>query len=210
MQVRESQDRLKGVLSLLPSIDLTGRDEDEAREVLLAEIKRVSSKSSTRSVDSAYIKHTSIEQSEFPINFPRIWNVPPHNRFFTDREKILQNLRDGFTVKGARIRTLSQALSGLGGIGKTQIAIEYAYRYRNEYQAILWAPADSQDTLVQSCHALAKLLDLPGKDELEHGELLEGVRNWLQDHVDWLLILDNADDLSIVRTSFPRPRVAMC
>ncbi len=110
VQVRESQDRLKGIVSLLPSIDLVGRDEAEAREVLLAEIKRVSGRSSPRSAGSPRVKHTSVEQPEFPVNFPRIWNVPPHNRFFTDRETVLQDLHSGFTIKGGRIRTLSQAL----------------------------------------------------------------------------------------------------
>jgi TIR domain len=81
VQVRESQEHLKGILSLLPSIDLVGRDEAEAREVLLTEIKRVSASSSPRPADSQRIKHTSIEQ--------------PHNRFFTDRETVLQELCSG-------------------------------------------------------------------------------------------------------------------
>jgi tetratricopeptide (TPR) repeat protein len=209
VQVRESQDRLKGILSMLISIDLVGRDEAEAREVLLTEIKRVSAKSSPRAADSLRsgnsprVKHTSVEQPEFPVNFPRIWNMPPHNRFFTDRETVLHDLHSAFTVKGGRVRTLSQALSGLGGIGKTQVAIEYAYRYRDEYQAVLWLPAESQEALLQSCHAIVTLLDLPEKEAQEHDELVGAVRTWLQEHVDWLLILDNADDLSIVRDFLP-------
>ncbi len=68
---------------------------------------------------------------------------------------------------------------------------------------MLWVPAESQEALVQSCHAIVTLLDLPEKDAQEHDELVGAVRTWLQEHVDWLLILDNADDLSIVRDFLP-------
>jgi tetratricopeptide (TPR) repeat protein len=68
---------------------------------------------------------------------------------------------------------------------------------------VLWLPAESQEALVQSCHAIVTLLDLPEKDVQEHDELVGAVRTWLQEHVDWLLILDNADDLSIVRDFLP-------
>src|SRR5260221_1273799 len=66
------------------------------------------------------------------------WNVPYHrNTYFTGREDILAYLHSTF-IKG-QDGTLIQAISGLGGIGKTQIAVEYAYRHREEYKAILWA-----------------------------------------------------------------------
>src|SRR3981081_4684804 len=62
------------------------------------------------------------------------WNVPyRRNPFFTGREKLLHHLHENLTTSKEAILTQPQAISGLGGIGKTQIAMEYAYRFWNEY-----------------------------------------------------------------------------
>ena len=57
-----------------------------------------------------------------------------------------------------------QSVSGLGGIGKTQLAVEYAYRYHQEYQSVLWARAESMEALTSSFSEIARLLDMPEKD----------------------------------------------
>jgi len=87
------------------------------------------------------------------------WNLPPRNPFFTGRDPYLKRLEDGLAHGRA------QAISGLGGIGKTQTAIEYAYRHRDQYRPVLWSGADSRDALVSGFGAIASLLDLPEKDE---------------------------------------------
>jgi len=80
------------------------------------------------------------EQPLFPISTshitqPAIWNVPyPRNPFFIGRSNLLQHLHTQFQASQAT--ALPQAISGLGGIGKTQIAIEYAYHARRQYQAV--------------------------------------------------------------------------
>src|SRR5947199_2295732 len=66
---------------------------------------------------------------------PRIWNIPyPHNPFFTGREELLTQIHAHFQTKQATATTQSQALSGLGGAGKTQVAVEYAHRYAQCYE----------------------------------------------------------------------------
>ncbi|MBV9712770.1 MAG: TIR domain-containing protein, partial [Ktedonobacteraceae bacterium] len=203
VQVRECRSHLKGLLSLLTYIDLVGRDEEEALAILLSGIRRMNDSVPKRSGDTGFTEHVVAEQPRFPVTLPRIWNVPPRNRFFTDREEILEQLHNIFASKKTHVHMLSQAISGLGGIGKTQIAVEYAYRYSNEYQAVIWLFAESRDMLVQSCHDLLRTLELPEKDAQDHEEIVDAVREWLQDHIDWLLILDNADDPSLVRDFFP-------
>jgi len=91
-----------------------------------------------------------------------------------------------------------RAISGLGGIGKTQTAIEYAYRYRSEYSAVLWARADSSQALVSGFVAFAELLQLPERNVENQQRIIEAVKHWLQMNAHWLLILDNADDLELI------------
>src|SRR5256886_12237447 len=87
-----------------------------------------------------------------------------------------------------------------GGIGKTQLALEYAYRYHQNYQVVLWARAESTEALVSSYVALATLLRLPERDAKEQEVTVQEVKTWLQTHRDWLLILDNADELTLLPT----------
>ncbi len=95
----------------------------------------------------------------------RLWNIPyPQNPFFTGRDATLKQVHSALRAGKATAVTQPQAFSGLGGIGKTQLAIEYAYRYRADYQMVLWARADSREALVSGFTDIARLLDLPEKD----------------------------------------------
>jgi tetratricopeptide (TPR) repeat protein/DNA-binding XRE family transcriptional regulator len=130
------------------------------------------------------------------------WNVPyRRNPFFTGREIVLKRLHDMLTSEKAA--ALTQAISGLGGVGKTQTAVEYAYRYTGDYKTILWARADSRETLVSDFLSIANLLKLPEKDEQDHSRVVNACKRWLNEHADWLLILDNAEDLALASDFIP-------
>ncbi|MFD0856484.1 cytochrome C, partial [Actinomadura adrarensis] len=90
---------------------------------------------------------------------PEVWGrIPPRNKNFTGRKELLERLRTDIVGK---VAVVPHALHGLGGVGKTQMAIEYAYRYRSEYDVVWWVPAD-QPVLVRSSLAnLAPHLGLP-------------------------------------------------
>src|SRR2546423_4471615 len=87
--------------------------------------------------------------------------------------------------------------------GKTQAAVEYAYRYRDEYQHVLWVQANTRETLTSSFVTLAGLLNLPEQGAQDQSLTIQAVKNWLEQHDKWLLIFDNADDLSIVDEVLP-------
>src|SRR5437016_1705322 len=77
------------------------------------------------------------------------------NTFFTGRESILTELCDAFTAEeGGKI----QALTGLGGIGKTQTAVEYAYRHRQDYRNVFWARAETEQELRADFAGIAQAL----------------------------------------------------
>ncbi len=141
--------------------------------------------------------HSNTSKLEFPL-----WNVPyPHNPFFIGRDTLLTQLYD--ILHNEKAAALTQAISGLGGIGKTQLAVEYAYLHRDKYHSILWTTATTSETLFTDFVALAELLDLPEKDSQDQTIAVNAVKRWLETHSHWLLIIDNADDLELTRDFLP-------
>jgi hypothetical protein len=94
-------------------------------------------------------------------------------------------------------------LSGLGGIGKTQIAFEYAYRHQQDYQAVLWVHADSLESMTASFFTLAYALNLPEQHETEQKLITTALKRWLQKQTHWLLILDNVEDFELIYDIIP-------
>jgi len=90
----------------------------------------------------------------------------------------------------------------LGGIGKTQTAVEYAYRYRDKYKAVLWLNAGSPLSLKTGCGDIARRMPLP-HDEKDLDQAAAAVKYWLGTHSDWLLILDYADDPAVLVEFLP-------
>ncbi|HKQ08850.1 MAG TPA: tetratricopeptide repeat protein, partial [Blastocatellia bacterium] len=125
------------------------------------------------------------------------------NPFFTGRDEILWALRRTFDSGNAIALTQTSSISGLGGIGKTQTAVEYAYRYRDKYKSLLWARADSRESLISDFTDIAKLLNLVEINVPYQSTVTSAVREWLASSEDWLLILDNADDPQIIQEFLP-------
>lgn len=138
---------------------------------------------------------------------PRIHTLPfPHNPFFTGREAYLNKLGQLFRENDSIALTQPVSISGLGGIGKTQLALEYAHQsYRtNVYQAVFWVDAADMEALQTSYVKLAHRLELPERAEQERVVIVQAVKDWLERHTNWLLIMDNADDLELTRSFFPK------
>jgi hypothetical protein len=124
-------------------------------------------------------------------------NLPDRNPFFTGREYVLIQLQEALADRGRA------ALSGLGGIGKTQMALIYAHQHLEEYDHAFWATADSQEALVSGYVTIAGLLKLPESDSQDQILAVNAVKRWLSSHKGWLLLLDNADELNIVNAFIP-------
>jgi tetratricopeptide (TPR) repeat protein len=135
---------------------------------------------------------------------PPIWNISEgRNPFFTGQEEVLARLTSTLHKEQKTALSHPQAIAGLGGIGKTQVALEYAYRHRQDYHAILWSLADTREALITTFVNIATLLDLPEKNAQNQMVTVEAVKRWLAGRSKWLLVLDNADDISIVKEFIP-------
>jgi tetratricopeptide (TPR) repeat protein len=115
------------------------------------------------------------------------------NPGFTGREAELERLGERLQKSGEVAVTQTVALHGLGGVGKTQLAVEYAWKHLGGYEALLWVRADSPQTLDASLAGLAGVLGLPEASVKEQDVQTDAVLRWLKGHKRWLLIADNAD-----------------
>jgi hypothetical protein len=121
----------------------------------------------------------------------RVVNLPNNSlgSLFKGRDTALAELRQRLR------RGPCQAIHGLGGVGKTRLAIEYAWRHAGDYTALLYASASSAVDLRSSLAGLCDplVLDLPEQSRPEEAAHLAAVFHWLGQNPGWLLILDNAD-----------------
>ena len=156
-------------------------------------------------------KDRSHEVTETPLftrpkksgELPIICNISTRrNPNFTGRDEYLSKLES--ELKSGSYTALTQAIRGMGGIGKTQIALEYAYRYSTNYQAIWWIRAEDERTLAADYAAFAIKANLPEKDAPEEQVVINAVQDWLEHNQNWLLIFDNAERPEDVRPFLPK------
>src|SRR5437660_967979 len=135
------------------------------------------------------------------------WLIPfQRNPFFMGRDDVLHQLHDILNKEHMGVHHRSCALNGLSGIGKTQVALEYAYRYADNYTGVFWLTAETPGSLLSSLIAIADILNLPEKQEQQQDRIIAAVIRWLNNHGDWLLIFDNVEDIELVKNVLPSAR----
>ncbi|MFE7134395.1 FxSxx-COOH system tetratricopeptide repeat protein [Streptomyces sp. NPDC057638] len=143
----------------------------------------------------------------FPGTVSKIQNtVPPRNPAFTGRSELLERLRDqlggGMQLTGAPPRP--QILQGPGGVGKTQIAIEYVHRFMADYDLVWWIPSEQPDDVVAALAELGVRLGAPDGDDMTASsrEAIDLLRRGVPS-ARWLLVFDDADDPGRISQFFP-------
>jgi len=139
-----------------------------------------------------------------PVAAPRIWSVPLHrDPHFVGRTQLLETIRAELTRgrAAALTHTVTQTVSGLGGIGKTSLAAEYAYRYAADYDVVWWLRAEDPTTLASDYAALHRALT--GEECDDQRLAVNLVREWLSSHSGWLLVFDNAEEVDDVSPYVP-------
>jgi tetratricopeptide (TPR) repeat protein len=140
---------------------------------------------------------SSVATSAFCVRYER-------NPFFTGRDGLLERLWKELTDRSPKRYNHRISLYGLGGVGKTQIALEYAYRHKSDYNYVYWISGVNQAQLLSGFRDIAKATRCVKENQNgEPQELAKSVLEWLKTIENWLLVIDNLDDITIVNGYLP-------
>jgi tetratricopeptide (TPR) repeat protein len=192
--VRVEEVRPAAVLAPLVHKDLFGLSEADARRALLSAVA-----GPVRPSGPPTFPPDSAGGPRLPGALPPVWNVPPRPVVFSGRDGLLVELRRRL---GTADKVVVQAVHGVGGVGKTTLAIEYAYRLANTYDLVWWVDAEQAELVAGQ---LAELGAAAGWLEagLAGDAALAAVRRQLARSRHWLVIFDNAEDSAALRHLLP-------
>jgi hypothetical protein len=189
--VRET--RLEQPFSERAIIDLTRGDAGQATDQLLNALGNP-----PRLADGP-----AAVEPRYPRTIPRLWRVPTRNASFTGRNDVLEHLHDQLIGSG-QAAVLPVALHGPGGVGKTQIAQEYAHRFMSEYDLVWWVPSEQSELINPTLADLADHLGIrPGGSPDETADRVGQALRRGRPYDRWLLIFDNAEEPDEVGDFFP-------
>ncbi len=132
---------------------------------------------------------------------PAVWHVPlRRNHSFSGREQLLAAIEEtlGDTPDPAVL-----VLAGLAGVGKSQIALEFAFRQAGEFSVVAWLRAEESATLNADFVDLAHGLGIERANDTDRAIVIEAVKRWLAGNANWLMIFDNVEDPQLAAAYLP-------
>jgi tetratricopeptide (TPR) repeat protein len=184
-----------GLLTTRVYVDLVGKSTEDARAALLAAARDARGKPTAEPQFPGAQRRSMVGASaapRFPGALPPVWNLPFHrNPAFTGRDDEMARLTA--SLKAGGTAAITQVLQGGGGVGKTTLAVEYAYRQRTLFDTVWWVRAEEPATLLGDYAKLGVACNVAEAGEPDQQLAAVAVRRWLEDHDRWLLVLDNAE-----------------
>ncbi|MCL2399666.1 MAG: tetratricopeptide repeat protein, partial [Defluviitaleaceae bacterium] len=133
-------------------------------------------------------------KAKFPGTLPFNNLLFAKNPHFTGRDQVFEKICKGFE-SGSTV-SLTQIITGMGGLGKTQTALEYAYRYADKYECIWWITAENEMDVLSSYKKFAVEMNLLHQDQQDSELIIKVVLNWMSENQNWLFIYDNVESIA--------------
>src|SRR5579859_2878348 len=130
-------------------------------------------------------------------------DIYQRNPYLLGRTKLLHILREKLCTSQSQTYNHRVALFGLGGVGKTQVAVEYVFKYRSKYHSTFWISAATLADLQTGFQEIAEKTKCVTVDQKDAASTAKAVLRWLEQQTSWLLVLDNLDEISIVDGYLP-------
>ncbi|HET8657950.1 MAG TPA: FxSxx-COOH system tetratricopeptide repeat protein [Micromonosporaceae bacterium] len=128
---------------------------------------------------------------------PTVWgNIPPQNLDFTGRQNLLRQLERRLRTKRV-VALLPEPLRAMGGVGKSQIAIEYVHRHGAEYDVVWWVPSEQPAQILASLIELGERLGLGAGKEVTAASRVRDALRAGSPYSNWLLVFDNAETATL-------------
>lgn len=150
-------------------------------------------------------KTTETPAVDPPLARPSVFGgVPPYNSHFTGRTAVLDDIRRVLKDQ-VRATLVPQALHGLGGVGKTQLAVKFAHEFQSDYELVWWVQADDERSVRRSLVSLTRRLKLAEGVDVDDtvDNVLEALRRG-EPYGRWLLVFDNAGEPQDVLRYLPK------
>ena len=178
------------MLTALIAPVLFGLGEEKAREVLLAAVRGPAGPPPVSPGFPGRLRSMGATGPRLPGTWPRVWNVPARNAGFVGRDALLVEVRS--RLAGGRTVAVV-ALDGRGGVGKTQLAAEYAHRFCGEYELVWWVRAEDP-ALIAGQLALLAVETGAAQPDTPPELAVQALWRELRSRARWLVVFDNAED----------------
>jgi tetratricopeptide (TPR) repeat protein len=196
--VRVKECERPGLLAGVVGVDVFGIAEAAAKARLRRMIAEALAGRAKPDAAPGFPGRAMPREPRFPGALPQVWKIPARNPNFTGRGPDLAVMARGL-VAGSTVTVHS--VRGMGGVGKTQLAVEYAYAHAGDYDLVWWIAAEEPASIPDQFTALATRL---GLDPITDPDTLRSqVHDELRSVPGWLLIFDNADAVEDIAPWLP-------
>jgi hypothetical protein len=193
LPVRVEEVQPPGLLLTRAYVDLVGLSRQTARTRLLEGVRPPGRPHQEPPFPGSQPRQLAVtgQEPRFPGLGSQITNLPARNRNFVGRAELLETLQRRLRARSGVAVTQAKAIHGLGGVGKTQLVLEYAHWHAAEYELMWWIPAQRTTAVVAALAALARQLGI--QEQADQDRMVDELFGELRRRARWMLIYDNAE-----------------
>ena len=163
----------------------------------------MSSESSRVQTYAMHVINLTVDARTSDYVSPKYFIVPyEENKFYVGQEDLIDQIFDRLRDSKPHQYNHRLALYGMGGVGKTQTALAYVHILKQNYHSVFWISGVNQTTLLSGFEQI-RTETRCSIEASNQTEIAKQVVKWLQEQPNWLLVIDNLDDISVIDGFLP-------